>query len=672
MDKEDSTREPEPQPESDDGRPATSFDAATIQNLVYNHLPGLKGIQTATLGMDARQFRQGTRATGKITESELTEALTSYVTPDGFSMTLAALQEDRIVVLSGPSGFGKRTSALQLLRRCTEGQLVLLSPQVTATELAERPYVHGCGYAVVDHIGDNGPDGAFGWNVVRDQLADTQAYMVITTHSESSDLAEGVRRFHWELPDPESVLRLRMSTPLSDEQLAALSDDIKCAARISDIVELARRLDEGESPDTATRHFDVTAFNEVMKWFEGKPDRQQIAEVTTLAFALGAPERTFDAMLSTLEKHLDPKLPDTEPIGSREAEIMPQRRHRITGPGGLIVRKMVATDLGPRAELTFAVNGYHRHVVRMLWERYDSQTLWNAVRVWLDESVRDGSWRIALGLAALSEVAIDEVLDVIGPWSCGSKGVGGQNVAIFVLTTMAYSDELAPAALQIATKWITGPNPAQRWTAAVTFSWQLGVRYPHEATNRLWQLCVQAHTVKGSATAALAELFVTLTRETSDTGIVLTMVESKIHRFGRSGANIELRSVAAAAALNVLSAFDHESERRSLLLFLKHNPDRIRTVATLWATVLKYRPTRLAAIRLFKYAAKDLAANDATPVELITLLGTAIRAHFSEREIEQLRSEYINTVMRREKADKDETVALLRILLNIFDPRKSN
>lgn len=640
---------------------ATKFDPA-VMNQVVNQFPALTTIHTATLGVDARQAGTGTgaQATGRVSESDLKGALSAYVAPDRYHDALDALRETRVVVLHGPFGTGKRTSALRLLRQCTEGQLILLTPRVTAAELATRTFDRECGYAIVDHVTDTSTERGFNWGLVRDSLTKSDAYLVVTTSREFGDPIEELRRVRWQLPDPELALRAHMTTVLTAEKLEVLHETLESATRIGDVVELARRLDKGERPEEATSHFDETAFNEVVKWFESQPNQRQILEVVTLAFGRDVSERAFDERVNSLEDHFQPDLAaEADATGDVSSQILPQIRHALTAPGSLITRATVTDDLGSHIELKFAAPGYRRHVVRMLWERYDSRTLWSTVRSWLDELAFNGEEFIATGLTVLSEFAMGEVLELIEPWSRGSRGIGSQLVSIYVLIYMAQYDVTASDALQIASRWINSGDHAQRWTAANALSSYLGIRYPHEAGNRLWQLCVEDH----EATLALADLFVFLTRETSQAAIVLTLVAAKLKRFARPGAAIGMRVIAVTAALAVLSAHDQSTERRSIVVFLQHNPDRMDLVARVWRAVLDNRPTRSDALRLFVEIAGDLVDHQEKPAQFVGDLAKAISSPYTDEEIELLRTDFVNTNLRRGDVKNDAVTALLKILL---------
>lgn len=642
---------------------ATTFEADTVNN-VWNQLtPSTMTIENAVFGVAEGAMPTRTRATGPVPEAAIAAAAKGYVRPVSFQPAEKALEDEHAVVIHAPPDSGKRASTLMLLRTRTQARLVLLSPQITLSELAERTYDEDVGYAVVDHIAEqNTGDADFSWRLIRERLADAGAWLVITTTTAPSTAAHGVQYVEWSPPSPQEVLTAHMSAPLSEHDRAVLVPTLADSPRMCDVVELARRLDQDEPVEEAVGHVDVTARRTVCEWFERQPSRRRIAEVTTMSFAVGADDRRFESMLTAFTRHLRTHMPERESTEEVPEETsLRQLRHDMTGLDSLIVRRTVTSDLGPCNELVFASASYHRHVLAVLWDRMEV-AFWDAVREWLDEQVAVDSRRVAFGLAWLAEVAFAEVRSLLDPWARGARGEAGQWIAILVLSTMTFGDELAPAALQTATRWINSGDAAQRWTAAVAFGGDLGVRFPHEAWKKLWQLCVQAHTVTHNAHLALGRLFVTLVRHTPDGGIVLTMLAGKLDRFDKPGGNVSMRSVAMTAALAVLSAQDDLAGRRAFLVYLAGFPERVKTVARLWAAVLRHRPTRLRAISSLQGALKDLAEHHENATAEVARLGAALAGEMTGAERDQLRTDMHRVADRRDTGEA--LAALVNALLN--------
>ncbi|GAA1963680.1 hypothetical protein [Amycolatopsis minnesotensis] len=642
---------------------ATTFDAETV-NWVQNEFPSAMYIQKALFGVENECSAHRVRTdSGKITDADVADAISSYITPGTFAEARLALSRDRVVVLYGPADIGKRASAIALLREVTDRPLFRLAPSVSVHQLAERKYDAGLGVAVIDHLPEQVDDGDFDWQVLRDRLADSGAYLVLTMANKPEAAADAVQCVPWARPDLTRVLRARMSVPPSTVQLSALAESLAGSPAIRDVVELAGRLEAGEPVDRAVGHFDLTVLKTVTAWFDEKPSRRAILEVTTLAFAAGAGERDFEATLTALEGHLGKHLPEPVPTDDVPAEVsLPQRRHGLTGPGGLIVRRTVNSAFGTRGELVFSTPACHRHVLRTLWDRMEVG-FWDAVRAWLDERVVRGSWRMTGGLATLAEFAFGEVHDLLDSWASGSRGRAGQRAAVLVVSAMVYRDELAPAALRIA-RWWSGGGAARRWTAALILSGDLAIRYPLEAVSRLWRLCAEGPTGKGNATVAFGTLFVTLTRGTGDAGVVLRTLTAKLNRFDGTGGNVVLRSVAVSATLAVLSAREWPEGRHAFLIFLGRHPGRVDEVARLWAVVLRYRPTRLRALVALRAALTHLAEHAADATERVARLGTALGAELTQSDRILFQVDLLRVAGRA----TDAVTALLNAFLTALSP----
>lgn len=620
----------------------------------------------ALIGVRNAMSARLSRATGSVDQDDVTEALDRFVSPEGHADAALRLVHDRVVVLCGTPGIGKRSSALSLLREVTDEALFMLSPQIPLAELVKHDYDAGCGYLVIDRVVD--PDASesdFEWRLVRDRLAVQRAYLVVTTSLAEADATESIRHFAWRPPSPERVLRAYWPQDWPEEHEATLRHALESTDRVGDVVELARRLSLGESPDVAITHFDASLREQVDKWFAADPGRRAILEVTTLSFALGVDERHFESALALLRRTLHTHLPEPEPDESATRESLPRLRGQLAG-NALVITSTQPTELGTRGMLLFAVPGFHRHVLSALWREMDV-TFWDAVRDWLDLIVVRPQYeqRLAIGLAELAHAALDEVLPTLDRWARGQHGPAGQRAVVYTLWLMANEDSLAPAALQIATKWVSQGQPTHRWVGAMTFSGHLGVRYPHEAVNVLWQLCVQSHTVAGDVEMVFGELFSTLVRETRDAGIVLSVLAGKAERFVHRDARPRMCSVAARTALAVLAVKEPVSKRVAVLNYLAEFPDRTEMVGGLLAKVLVHRPVRLRAMRALQAILEDLAKNDEQPEELAHALGQALASRLDDDEREALESEFPIVVTRKNK-DIGPIVAALLYALSIL------
>ncbi len=617
---------------------------------------GTTKIEHATFGAQSAPVRPTstlTSATGRVGDDDLSAALGRFVRPACFDTGLSRLAHDRLVVLCDLGDTGKRSSALALLREVTDGALYMLSPGISLDELAEYDYEPGCGYLVVDRVVDQEvKETDFDWRVVRDRVEDRTCHLVVTRPARLSG-AEQFGHLEWSPPDAARVLRAHWPHPWPDEHAEALGDALASIDRVRDVVGLAGQLAEGKSPDAAIAHLDTRVRAEVEEWFDAEPDRRRVLEVTALLFTTTLDERTFEAALSRLRRALAEYLPEPKPAeeeGTEEPHL-PQLRKKLL-ENTLVGIETVRTDLGTRRAMKFAKPEYPRHVAAQLWERMDV-VFWDAVDTWLDQIVvrRPYEVSVAEGLAGFATTALDEVLPVLDRWARGARGDAGQRTAVFVLYFMAYDDSLAPTALRIATDWITRGKPTHRWVAAMAFIGGLGVRYPHDARRRLWQVCAQSHTVDGEVEQVFGELFTTLVRDTDYAHLVLNFLVAKVERFTRPGARPAMRNVAVRTALAVLEAEDVTTRRSSVLTYLSEFPDRVGLVARLLASVLVHRPIRLRAIGALRGLLEDLAKNDKRARERAEALGEALRAELPPDEHGSLDEDFRIVAARKKDTD---------------------
>ncbi|PWW65916.1 hypothetical protein [Actinokineospora spheciospongiae] len=652
------TAEPEPpdQPVEDpppDKEAPNTLEHPGALHSVRNTMSGTFYMNAANFGVDGVSASPLTRATGRVQESVVRAALDRFVTPPRFDVALGRLHRDRVVVLRGLRGSGKRTAALTMLREVGASTLYALSPQVTLSELAQRDYDRGAGYLVADRRVADADDSDFDWGLVRDRVQDEGAYLVATVGNEASNPADGTTHVDWVMVEPERVLRAHWP----HEWPETLHEVLCSVNRVSDVIELARRLAAGESPDAAVTHLDGRAGDVVADWFAAGPTRRQVLEVAALAFAVGTDERTYESMLHKLVEHYEHHDPEVRPgeLAAVEDRLR-QRRSTLFNENELVSAVRYRDQYGAeQTALCFTVPAYHRHVLAQLWARLDVR-FWDAVRDWLNGVAGRHGDPVAVGLAELADVSFGEALPLLERWAGGEVGAGGQHTAVQTLWAMAYREPLASAALRVATSWVTRGSPARRWAGAMAFSGDIGVRYPHDAANRLWQLCVQSHTASGNVEMVLAALFSRLVHDTADAGIVLSVLRTKLRRFSRSSADRRLLVIAIRATLAVLSARDG---RAAFVEFLVSAPDRIDLVAELWASVLCYRPTRLAALTALRQAL-DTAGPDA--LDIAERLGRALGATLPPDEPPALRSDFQTLAARKGVPIGPVLAALLTVL----------
>jgi hypothetical protein len=176
--------------------------------------------------------RPGRRpAKARFTKRELDEATASFVEPPGFRAELDLLADRNLVVLAGPARTGKRTRALQLLRRtlvdCGLDEIIEVLPVSVLGYPTWRVPSKGTGFIVFDVPGRNDMFGAAKINEewlreTAHRLLEAGSYLVVTTGPVSGSLGDAPNRAEfvlddWELPDPLEILHRRLRDTVPSE-----------------------------------------------------------------------------------------------------------------------------------------------------------------------------------------------------------------------------------------------------------------------------------------------------------------------------------------------------------------------------------------------------------------------------------------------------------------------
>lgn len=558
------------------------------------------------------------RETGELGRGELDAVTGHYVRPPGFELARRSLQEEHLVVLEGPAGTGKRAGAIALLREVTDGPIVALSPMVSPHDLAAGDYRRGWGYLIAGHASPaTEVESGSLWRSVRERVREAGAFLVVTMMPGVAGI-EPIRHVAWQRPPLPEVVTACLGGVIDDELVRKAVESGSADYVMRDVAGFARRIAEGADPATAIHEFELVPDDRVRAWFDGNPSRQDVLDVTALAFFPGATERSFESRLAKLAAALEGTLPTGGASRDNDAEELPQGRIRCRSAHGLITVGRVSTGRGSRSAVLFKAPGYRRRVIAELWTRYPTG-FWDAVKNWLDGLVTAGDdLPLAAGLALLAEVSLDEVEDsYLDPWADGQLGPRGRKVAANVLWMMCFGVSLAPEALRIADRWAGSGSEDQRYTAAIALSGELGVRFPVEAARRLWQTVVAGADDESVATEAFVRLFVTLV-DTGGAEVVL----SELDRALAAANDMWSRTLAFKATLSVLSVPGRRYSSAALAL-LREQPAHTALVGRLWAAVTRSRAYRESALAALGKAFAALSANPASTRE-VTALGHAI------------------------------------------------
>jgi hypothetical protein len=648
-----------------------------------------------TSGGSGREDSGRRARTGRLTEEETRALCEHFAEPPLFRAATEALDRDRVVVLGGAGGLGKRTSAVHLLLNAGAARLEVVSPALTLEELSKHDFEEGHGYLAEDWQLTPGTDASdFSWRVLRDHVSDAKAHLVITTGTSKGGRA--VERFAWQAPPVAQVLAACTAGSDAAGQIAEIAEKVPDTCGVGDLAVIGQRLADGEDPAKILEELAHDPGRHVREWLsaDARTD-DEIQLVITLSFAAGQSQRIFEAMLSRLGSTLRRMdlLPDPEgekadandgdrdraAPRSRGLSASRTRRH----PNELIERNDGRVHFrGRDASYQYLI---HRHVLQELWAEYD-MNFWIAVRGWLteligDTAIHDVQVSVALGLTVLASAALDEVEDsYLHSWAAGKEEWSGQCTAVYVLWLMSRDDMLAPIALRIATRWVNSGDPARQWTGAAALSGELGVVYPAEAAARLWHLVGQWKDVPTKAVVAMAGLFATLAREADghEAYRVLELLRERLdrasHRNDEDGSaqgqpsvswrdDRKNRERARLCIVGVLTARDPKTKQPSVTSLLNARPEHMDLVASLWATVLVYRPYRSRALVALLDAVRGFERVSDDPRTAARALGDALTEALPADEHLPLNRDFTN-ILARSKQPETDTAATVQALLD--------
>ncbi|MGW4943910.1 hypothetical protein ACWEOZ_20255 [Actinoplanes sp. NPDC004185] len=660
------------------GAEKTGERVSSVTNNFYSSVAA----EGAVFGMKnggGRDSSGGVRVTGKLSAAHVAAVVERFARPACFDEAVDRLREDRVVVLEGKPGIGRRAGAVSLLREVTPGQLLVLSPALTLRDLAQRDYAEGYGYLVIDRMPDRATtDLDFTWSTVRDQICEAGAFLVVTCAAGGQAANKAVRHIRWERPSVRAVLCAQLTgAGWSADAATAVIDDIEASlpeeVSLAGLAALARLVEQGTDPYEALRTLDDNAAAEVRSWFADDPGYREIVEVTALCFLESTDVRTFEAALERLHLALAKRLPGKRAKAAAEPDggAFGERGRRLNG---LLDVKDVPRDVGSVRIVVFKDESYRRFILEELWKTRSS-SFWDAVVVWLDELLTHGdSLAVASGLAWLACAGFEEVdHSYLQPWSWGVVSWAGQVTAVYVLWYMCHRDALAPLALQTAVGWANDRDGDRRWSAILAFSGELGLSFPTDAANRLWQLTAQTDDLRAAGCTALGCLFTNLNDDPdSDAWVVLALLDQKMQKFGIGPGSERMtaedlrrmRELTMLAALSVLEITSVTTRRPAIIEYLHRHPERLDVIAGIWAGVIRYRPFRREAIVALRRGLRLLREISDTPREDARLVGAALSRALPGREHLPFKRDFLNVDRQLRRGQRDSSADVLLACLD--------
>jgi hypothetical protein len=659
----------------DDGLSADDSRSFQQNAGVINQFFGGVGADGATFGIAGAVSAR--RATGVITGAKVAVLLAGYVRPEHFDEAVRILRRERLLVLAGDEGSGKRLGALALLADVVGAgrSITSLPPSRTLAELANGEFQADRGYLVQDWSCDSAGSAVHRFDL--DQLRQAldrpnrQAYLVLTGRFDQTQrrlLADVL--VDAQPPDPLGVLAACPTSTVAallDDEQAQLRERTAALRRPRDVVVVARNANRGV--DKAFALLGEAEKQQVVSWFDQRPDPRPLLAVAALCFLDGTPDLAFQSLLSRLvvlvNQHVTLDSVTRSAVDGAPTGAFPQHVLGEHALDAVAVEHSDGDSAGSRVR-RFGAPHFRDRAVAELVHRYGFE-LWEPLRVWIDEvaalPASPLQVRVSFGVALLAQYAPDVVMDLLREWS---NGVAAQRLtAAYVLSWMCLDDAVAATALRVAQSWTTGAGTRRAETAAMAFGGELGIRYQTVALNQLWHLTLRNAAVSRTAAGALALLLWSAVQEADSASTMLRFLRSALRRLiddrvGVASSGDHNKQIAKALGVIrlVLTSVVAGSAESVSAAVLRTLPGCIGVLGELWAEVLRSARNRgLGVGQLCDVL--DVLRDDVTGMSVIAEFGTAIRDHLSPEENRLLRRQVIAEWNQRDKPTSRLLVAEL-------------
>ncbi|GGK74320.1 hypothetical protein Sme01_33780 [Sphaerisporangium melleum] len=559
-----------------------SFAQVSQVQTVINHIHG--NIGGASFGISGSRTTSR-RTSGPVSAYEMAEARTCYKRHDTYEAAAEQLGRCNMVALIGTAGTGRRTAALNLLHDFVGGRreaVVELSPAYTLEKLAAREYRKAHGYLLCDWPMDDidGSIADFHVREIRRRVRDAGAYLVITGTTTSLPKGDQI------LWQPLSACDVLLAHQVAPEIAAEAAAQITPELAVADVVALARDLARGVPLDNALGRLESVGRRDVVAWFDCPRTRGELFEMAAMAFTAGLPEAGFESLLARLESIAGIGAEKTDAVSADDP--MPSRRLLRVAEGSLF-------SLSPGRRLEFKVASHRTHVMRELYQRHGMR-LWEPVTEWLHEcaALRDNpsaQAEIARGVAILASVSDYSHVDstFLTPWARGRGVMRSQATAAMAISWLCLDETTRPEVLRTVSSWTRASAARPKFTAALAWSGELGIRFPLEAVRMLWLQIRNSEKPVRHAEIALARLFVALTEATGNALPILDWLARQISNDRRIGRAVD---PLIRAILSILSAPADGVGLPTVTAHLRSRPDSAAPLAKLWSAALVKRPHR--------------------------------------------------------------------------------
>ncbi|HKR52504.1 MAG TPA: hypothetical protein VJT72_23595 [Pseudonocardiaceae bacterium] len=440
---------------------------------------------------------------GPVRSEELARIRASYVEVAGYETTLDMLRNRRLILLRGPAGTGRATTALHLLDELTNGRVFRLDhgvevhswqaddletgrgylhelPTSGATELTE---VHldrlsaslenkNCSCVLI--VGHNFP------------LTSAVAGYV-TNHSPPSFEQLLRRHVTWKMPAAEVEVRERLRS-LAD--LTEIRETLGPAPHVAEVVDLAHLLVEHHqqtlSIDDVVARCATFIDNEVAGWFDDvrdtPPDQSGERALRLIGYriALATLNRTSQHLVAEAGEKLGRLLICTsDPLREPGRPVFAAEHHWwLEASRGHVEQSDVAFG---DATVSVALAAYDKDrmpvaVLGQVWRRHHNARA--PLLRWLNELAEDPQpdvWvRAAQTAGLLCTLDFADVFhNLVDDWA-SDDDPRRRMVAAYAIEQAARGPEAGDAVREVISRWKRSEDVARRWTASAALGRSLG------------------------------------------------------------------------------------------------------------------------------------------------------------------------------------------------------
>ncbi|MFF4219615.1 hypothetical protein [Streptomyces nondiastaticus] len=518
------------------------------------------------------------RVVGPIPGIELAYLADTFAPSRRYDELVARLAADRVLVLRGRPGTGRRTAALRMLIQAgpTDGEVIALDPGTEPADFADhiRP---GQAHVVVDPAAD--ADNSLRdvhLNAVRHRLGEHGLFVVVTSPATA---VEDTAAYDWEPPTPADVVRAHLTHAILHSATGPWAPEEGSAIqRLLGLDATLQYLSSGPSPREAAGFARLLVEHAAGRCDEegllgyGRESAEQIvgalfggsngapggdalrdkAFLISLAVFDGAAYPLVadlgDGLYRLLRAVEEPERPAGHPIfGTSPAERLAWARageyeNDTETPWGRVPERVVAFQNG----------SLWSTVLRHVWTSHPAVR--RPVLDWLDSLTQDRRVvvrlraAVAAGVLAATdfEYAFNEFLH---RWGCSSVAMERQLAAWALYTAAEHG--MDTAVRRLLSSWSGRRDTARRWTVARTYALLGGVSAV-SALRDISRMAVTGPELDGALRTALEQTLETLLQGPA----AATVLERLVQWIADHG---PLHDLAAAAFLRGARRYQHES-----------------------------------------------------------------------------------------------------------------